>query len=108
VKLCKSKTTGIHLALKMLRKSEIMRTQQAVHVCAERSILQELDHPYIVRLCAPRALTSTPYSSTHPVHCCGDVHRGRNTREKSERDTASTRFVVETECAESAASTQWA
>ena len=50
------KTTGTYLALKMLRKSEIVRLQQTVHVCAERSILAELNHPYIIRMCAPPSL----------------------------------------------------
>jgi hypothetical protein len=79
VKLCKSKTTGIHLALKMLRKSEIMRTQQAVHVCAERSILQELDHPYIVRLCAPRALTSLALSALLTLSPTPSIAAGTST-----------------------------
>jgi hypothetical protein len=50
VKLVRHKPTGTHLALKMLKKSEIVRMHQAMHVCAERSILAELHHPYIIRL----------------------------------------------------------
>jgi serine/threonine protein kinase len=47
------KTTGTYLALKMLRKSEIVKMQQTVHVCAERSILAELNHSYIIRMYVP-------------------------------------------------------
>ena len=53
MKLVRHKVTGEHLALKMLVKSDLLQMSQAVHVRAERSILSELDHPYIIRMCAP-------------------------------------------------------
>lgn len=61
MKLVRHKVTGEHLALKMLVKSDLLQMSQAVHVRAERSILSELDHPYIIRMCAlPRPRASTP------------------------------------------------
>jgi serine/threonine protein kinase len=52
VKLVRHKPTGDYLALKLLKKSEILRMQQSVHVCAERSLLQGMNHPYIIRMYA--------------------------------------------------------
>jgi serine/threonine protein kinase len=63
VKLVKHKATGTHLALKQHKKSEILRLHQAIHVNAERSILAELNHPYIIRLCAPTPPIPSPMSS---------------------------------------------
>ena len=67
VKLVRHKETGAFLALKMLRKSEIVRMHQAVHVCAERSILAELNHPYIIRLCALPSIRVCLQSRCTPV-----------------------------------------
>jgi len=50
VKLVKHKKTGKHLALKILKKHEIVRQQQVEHVLSERSILESVAHPYIIRL----------------------------------------------------------
>ena len=50
VKLVRHKATGDHFALKMHLKSEIVRLHQAMHVRSERSILAELNHPFIIRL----------------------------------------------------------
>lgn len=50
MKLVKHKKTGKHLALKILKKHEIVRQQQVEHVLSERSILESVAHPYIIRL----------------------------------------------------------
>jgi serine/threonine protein kinase len=69
VKLVRHKPTGTHLALKMLKKSEIVRFHRASHVCAERSILAELHHPYIIRLYV-RGLPGCEHTSPRtPVRC---------------------------------------
>ena len=88
VKLVRHKPTGTHLALKMLNKSEIVKHKQINHVCSERAILMELDHPYIIRLCAPRP----PRASLHVVRrhlAPPSVPRGveENAKRQSEGDS---------------------
>ena len=42
----------LHFALKMLKKSEIIRLKQVEHIKAEKSILSRICHPFIVNLFA--------------------------------------------------------
>ena len=37
-------------AIKMLKKAEVIRLQQVEHMISEKTILQTLDHPFIVSL----------------------------------------------------------
>ena len=41
------------MALKMLKKTEIIRLKQIEHVKSEKKILEHIDHPFIVTLCVP-------------------------------------------------------
>jgi hypothetical protein len=50
VRLAKHIPTGKICAVKMLKKSEIIRLKQVEHILAEKAILQSLDHPFIVNL----------------------------------------------------------
>ncbi|CAG9572494.1 protein kinase A catalytic subunit [Leishmania major strain Friedlin] len=50
VRLVKHKGTGQYAALKILKKQEILRMKQVDHVMAEASLLQEIDHPFIVSM----------------------------------------------------------
>ena len=50
VKLCRSKKTGKVFAVKMLKKSEIIRMKQVDHVYSEYTILSSIYHPFIVEL----------------------------------------------------------
>ncbi|KAF4731783.1 hypothetical protein FOZ62_008583, partial [Perkinsus olseni] len=47
IKGCKDRTP---FALKILKKSEVIRLKQIEHVKAEREILEKLSHPFIVNL----------------------------------------------------------
>ena len=42
--------TNYPFALKMLKKSEVIRLKQVDHIMAERSILSSIEHPFIVNL----------------------------------------------------------
>ena len=48
--LCRERKTGKIVALKKLKKSEMVRRGQVDHVKAERNVLAEVHNPYIVRL----------------------------------------------------------
>jgi len=50
VHLVKHKETGKFFAMKILKKSEVVRLQQVEHVNSERDILISINHPAIVRL----------------------------------------------------------
>eukprot|EP01012_Entosiphon_sulcatum_P052384 TRINITY_DN71_c0_g1_i1.p1 TRINITY_DN71_c0_g1~~TRINITY_DN71_c0_g1_i1.p1 ORF type:complete len:331 (+),score=89.92 TRINITY_DN71_c0_g1_i1:262-1254(+) len=50
VRLCKHKPTGRFFAIKLLKKSEILRMKQVEHIMAERAILSEVKHPFIVNM----------------------------------------------------------
>lgn len=52
VKLVKHKVSGNYYALKMLSKSLCIRTKQSEHIIAERNILTEIKHPFVVNLFA--------------------------------------------------------
>lgn len=51
VRLVKHKSEGsVPMALKCLKKSEIIRLKQIDHVKSEKKILASIQHPFIVRL----------------------------------------------------------
>jgi len=50
VRLCKHKPTGEYYAFKILKKKEILRLKQVEHVMNEKTILQNIDHPFIINL----------------------------------------------------------
>ncbi|RNF11262.1 putative protein kinase A catalytic subunit [Trypanosoma rangeli] len=50
VRLCRHKSSGRYMALKILKKQEVLRMKQVEHILAESSILQELNHPFIVNM----------------------------------------------------------
>jgi serine/threonine protein kinase len=50
VRFVTHKETGTHWAMKMLKKSEVIRLQQVEHILSEKAILAVLDHPFIVKL----------------------------------------------------------
>ena len=64
----KHKKTGKFLALKTLKKNEIIRLKQVEHILSEKLILGKIEHPFIVNLCAPppRAPPSPPVPT--PCH----------------------------------------
>mmetsp|Transcript_39882 Transcript_39882/g.55427 ORF Transcript_39882/g.55427 Transcript_39882/m.55427 type:complete len:375 (+) Transcript_39882:342-1466(+) len=50
VRLVQHKTTGQFLALKILKKHEVIRLKQVDHILSEKSILAQLNHPFIIGL----------------------------------------------------------
>lgn len=50
VKISTHKDAGSIWAIKMLKKSEVIRLQQTEHMISEKTILASLDHPFIVTL----------------------------------------------------------
>jgi len=50
VKFGTHKQAGSHWAIKMLKKSEVIRLQQVEHMISEKTILSSLDHPFIVQM----------------------------------------------------------
>ena len=48
VKLSKNKETGKYVALKQLKKAEIIRLKQVDHIINENNILANASHPLIV------------------------------------------------------------
>jgi len=50
VRICREKTTGKIMAMKKLRKSEMVRRGQVDHVKAERNLLAEVNHQTVVKL----------------------------------------------------------
>ncbi len=49
VKLAKHKKSNRVYAIKMLKKSEIIRSKQIDHIHSEYNILSQINHPFIVR-----------------------------------------------------------
>jgi len=59
VRLAKSKSQERYFALKQLKKTEVVRLKQVEHVNAERELLADVNHPYVVRLfCSYQDATS--------------------------------------------------
>lgn len=50
VRLAKDKTSGQYVALKILKKAEILRLKQVDHIMSEFSILRTISHPFLVNL----------------------------------------------------------
>lgn len=50
VHLTKHKASGQYFAMKVLKKLEIVRLKQVEHTMNEKSILEKLDHPFIVNM----------------------------------------------------------
>jgi len=48
VKLARNKITNKWVALKILKKAEIIRLKQVDHVINENTLLSNIDHPFIV------------------------------------------------------------
>jgi serine/threonine protein kinase len=46
----RKKDTGEILAMKILKKDHVIKRKQLEHTMAERKILEEIEHPYIVSL----------------------------------------------------------
>lgn len=55
VRLVRCRATGRYLALKALKKAQILSLRQERSVHKEKQILASLQHPFIVRMCAPRS-----------------------------------------------------
>lgn len=49
VKLSKNKKTGNYVAIKILKKFEIIKLRQVDHILNEVKILSMIDHPFLVR-----------------------------------------------------------
>jgi len=50
VRLVVHEPTGMKMAMKMLKKSAIIRLKQVDHILSEKKILQMIDHPFIVNM----------------------------------------------------------
>ena len=50
VKLAKNKTNGKYVAIKILKKAEIIKLKQVEHILNEIKILTLIDHPFLVYL----------------------------------------------------------
>ena len=48
--LCRKKDTGILYAVKIMKKSKIIREKKTKPIMSERRVLEKLDHPFIVKL----------------------------------------------------------
>ena len=49
VKLAKNKSDGRYVAIKILKKAEIIKLKQVDHIHNEIKILSMIDHPFLVR-----------------------------------------------------------
>lgn len=89
--LCRERKTGKVVALKKLKKSEMVRRGQVDHVKAERNVLAEVHNPYIVRLyysfqvcpALSAALRSSRRARVHGVqrhHACKNATLRANPR----------------------------
>jgi serine/threonine protein kinase len=50
VHLVKYKATGKHYAMKVLKKAEVIKLRQVEHTMNEKTILEKLDHPFLVQI----------------------------------------------------------
>lgn len=48
VKVGQQKTSGNYVAVKIMKKGDIIKMKQADHVCNEIKILTMLEHPFLV------------------------------------------------------------
>ena len=56
MRLVKHKANGKYYALKVLKKHEVIRLKQVEHIMSEKSILAQVNHPFIVRLYVAKPL----------------------------------------------------
>ena len=72
VRLVRCNATGQYLALKAIKKADILRMHQVQHIANEKDILASLRHPFIVDLCArdrPRTgCTPCACAAHHALH----------------------------------------
>jgi serine/threonine protein kinase len=50
VRLARDRQSGEYVALKILKKAEILRLKQVDHVISEFGILREISHPFLVNM----------------------------------------------------------
>lgn len=50
VRLGRHKQSGTYVALKILKKAEIIRLRQVDHIISEVSILTQIDHPFLIKM----------------------------------------------------------
>lgn len=50
VRLAKDKKTSEYVALKMLKKAEILRLKQVDHIISENTILSQINHPFLIKM----------------------------------------------------------
>jgi serine/threonine protein kinase len=50
VHLVKYKPSGKHYAMKVLKKAEIVKLRQVEHTMNEKQILEQLEHPFLVKI----------------------------------------------------------
>jgi protein kinase A len=50
VRLAKHKQSAEFVALKMLKKAEILRLKQVDHIISENTILSNINHPFLIRM----------------------------------------------------------
>eukprot|EP00759_Apiculatamorpha_spiralis_P012845 PhF_6_TR19704/c0_g1_i1/m.28770 len=50
VRLCRHKSSGEYYAIKCLKKREIIKMKQVAHIIAEKNILAQISHPFIVNM----------------------------------------------------------
>lgn len=48
VKVGKHKTSGKYVAVKILKKAELIKLKQVDHICNEIKILTMIEHPFLV------------------------------------------------------------
>ena len=48
VKIAKDKKTGEYVAMKIMKKAEILKSKQADHISNEIKILSMIDHPFVI------------------------------------------------------------
>jgi serine/threonine protein kinase len=69
--------TPRYFALKMLKKSEIIRLKQVEHIKAEKAILSRIAHPYIISLYATfqdeQSLFMVSATMTHACGCDSSI-----------------------------------
>ena len=62
MRLGRWKEKDMYVALKILKKAEILKLKQVDHIMNEISILSEINHPFLVH----SALTPDPHVRNHP------------------------------------------
>lgn len=64
VRLAKHKSSGNYVAIKALKKAEIIRIKQVDHVISENNILGAISHPFIVVFCLSRLICTVSVKIT--------------------------------------------